>query len=370
MRPAASSLSAGAPRRGHLRAVGCRVSSTGMTRTTALLFLALLAAPLPAQDMLGIDAGGGVFLVDSATGTGAPLGSLGYSGAACMAKNSLGELYAICDDLGTGRQALVRVDPQTGAGSYVTALAPFYAGSTFRGMAFDAADVLYAEHTSSYLVTIDPATGQSSFVGKPATFDMRAIAFVGPDLYGWDLVVGLVKFDLVGGGPAVDVDPAVPGSSAVNSLATSALGQLFGAGSELYAVSHLNGTLSLVGSGGYSGLTALEFLSTPAGPSFSVSNLVAGGVAVFQVTQCGAGDTVLIGYSLTGPGPTGTPLGNVSMSPPIRRLPALTADPSGTAQIAVPVPPAAAGVAIWTQAAELHAGGGGQLSNALGMVVQ
>ena len=47
----------------------------------------------------------------------------------------------------------------------------------------------------------------------------------------------------------------------------------------------------------------------------------------------------------------------------------LTAGPNGDVQVAVPVPPAAAGLPVWTQAAELYAGGG-SLSNALGLVVQ
>ena len=74
----------------------------------------------------------------------------------------------------------------------------------------------------------------------------------------------------------------------------------------------------------------------------------------------------IIGYSLTGAGPTSTPFGDVALSPPITQLPNVVADSSGSASLSANVPPRASGANVWIQAADLSAG---VLSNALDEVV-
>ena len=100
-------------------------------------------------------------------------------------------------------------------------------------------------------------------------------------------------------------------------------------------------------------------------PVLAVTNLVAGQMADVSVTNCDPGNTVIIAYSLTGAGPTPTPVGDVALSQPIVQLPPQVADPSGSVSIMQTIPPAGSGRPVWIQAAELLPGGGGVLSNAL-----
>ncbi len=105
------------------------------------------------------------------------------------------------------------------------------------------------------------------------------------------------------------------------------------------------------------------------GPSYTIANLVGGQSATLTVSNVAPAATVIIGYSLAGPGPTATIYGNVDMSPPITQLPPLTADPTGVASTVVSVPIRATGKTVYTQAVEL-AGGFGTLTNSLAEVVQ
>ncbi|KAA3610821.1 MAG: hypothetical protein DWQ01_07895 [Planctomycetota bacterium] len=104
-------------------------------------------------------------------------------------------------------------------------------------------------------------------------------------------------------------------------------------------------------------------------PIYSIGNLVAGSVATLDIINATPGSTVLIGYSVTGAGPTTTPFGDVAMSPPILQLPPQTADVNGEVHLPVGVPISALGLTLYTQAGELS-GGGAILSNALAEVVQ
>ncbi|MHC4823086.1 MAG: hypothetical protein ACYTEP_03610 [Planctomycetota bacterium] len=101
-------------------------------------------------------------------------------------------------------------------------------------------------------------------------------------------------------------------------------------------------------------------------PVYAITGLVAGGFATFQVIGATPGGTVLIGYSSAGAGPTATPFGAVDMSAPIRQFPTLVADPTGTADFSVNIPPGAVGVTLYTQGVDL---GSGILTNSLAETV-
>jgi hypothetical protein len=338
-----------------------------MPRIAFILISALLTAGLlPAQDMIGIDTNGNVFGIDSATGAGSQIGNLGYAGVAGLARNSQDELFAIVSLASVGSQALVEVNPTTGVGTLVTAIAPLYSGSIFRGISFDAADVLYAEHTSSYLVTVDMNSGASTFVNKPNAFDARSVTFSGADLYSWDLVKGLLKCDIVGTNWAINVNPNAPGSSIIAAMTTSPTGQIYGAGSQLYTISTVDGFTTAVGGGAWANLTAIEFLGAPITPQLSLTNLVGGQVATIGFWNMTPSGMVLIGYSLTGAGPTPTPFGMVDMSPPISQLPLLTADAAGVGSLSTGVPARASGFTLYMQGADLSSGG---LTNSLAEVI-
>ncbi|MCP4093703.1 MAG: hypothetical protein GY747_09670 [Planctomycetes bacterium] len=89
------------------------------------------------------------------------------------------------------------------------------------------------------------------------------------------------------------------------------------------------------------------------GLTYTATGLVGGGTGTLTVTGASAGGGVLLGYSLTGAGPTMTPFGPVDMSMPITRLPVLTADGAGTASMTTGIPARASGFTVYTQGADL-----------------
>lgn len=112
-------------------------------------------------------------------------------------------------------------------------------------------------------------------------------------------------------------------------------------------------------------------ISVPAfRPILSASNVIAGSTATLNVVNCTPGNTVLIGYSLVGGGPTNTPYGQVLLSPPFTQLPPKTANAGGAVQVNAPVPIGLAGRTVWLHSGELLTTGGATLSNGLAVQVQ
>lgn len=101
-------------------------------------------------------------------------------------------------------------------------------------------------------------------------------------------------------------------------------------------------------------------------PLLSISGLVGGGIATINVGNATPSGNVLLGYSLSGPGPTNTPYGPVDMSPPISTLPTLTADPTGMASLSTGIPGRATGFTLYMHGVDL---GSGLLTNSLAEVV-
>jgi len=96
------------------------------------------------------------------------------------------------------------------------------------------------------------------------------------------------------------------------------------------------------------------------------NGLVANANATLTITGATPGGNVLIGYSLTGAGPTNTPFGPVDMSNSITQLPALVVSGSGVASITTMVPQRAFGFTVYPQAADLSTS---MLTNSLAEVV-
>ncbi len=97
----------------------------------------------------------------------------------------------------------------------------------------------------------------------------------------------------------------------------------------------------------------LYYDSGPAGPSLSVSGLVAGGAATVSAANCTPLGQVRVGFSVYGGGPTTTPYGDLLLSPPYTELPAMTADAAGAASSSAPVPAGTTGVAVWLHAMDV-----------------
>lgn len=103
-------------------------------------------------------------------------------------------------------------------------------------------------------------------------------------------------------------------------------------------------------------------------PILTTTPLFAGSHSTLSVTGAGAGSFVLLGYSLTGSGPTATPYGLVAMSLPIHQLDILTADAFGNASGSYLVPwNWSLGTLVYAQAVDLNFA---VLSTPLAVVVQ
>ena len=87
-------------------------------------------------------------------------------------------------------------------------------------------------------------------------------------------------------------------------------------------------------------------------PVLRITNAVAGSAAVVEVLNVSPNASVIIGYSMTGAGPTNTPLGPAFLSPPIRQL-AATANAAGEVQLAFPLPSSLSGRTVYTHAGEI-----------------
>lgn len=90
-------------------------------------------------------------------------------------------------------------------------------------------------------------------------------------------------------------------------------------------------------------------------PQYSATGVVAGGMATLSVSNLTPHTPTIIGYSVTGGGPTPTPFGLASMSMPIFQLPTQIANANGEVTVTVPVPTAMAGRVVWGQAADITA---------------
>jgi hypothetical protein len=78
-------------------------------------------------------------------------------------------------------------------------------------------------------------------------------------------------------------------------------------------------------------------------PQLVITGLIGGATATITASNATPSGNVLLGYSLTGAGPTTTPFGAVDMSPPITALPTLTADLAGVASLSIGIPGRATG---------------------------
>ncbi len=102
------------------------------------------------------------------------------------------------------------------------------------------------------------------------------------------------------------------------------------------------------------------------GPTIAVSNLVAGQTGTFTVSNASPNGPIIAGYSLLGGGPTPSAFGDILLSPPWTRLPAITTDAAGAASLSGPVPPPLSGTPVWFHALDVLSG---TLTNGLAEVI-
>jgi hypothetical protein len=200
------------------------------------LVISLLAAHLAAQDMVAIDGSGEVRWLDAFTGIGT---SIGTTPAGCLglARDGLGQLWTV------RYPALVRIDPN---GPVATAVFPAF-GQDLRGLTAAGGTLLWgiANNFTDTLVRVDTTLGTVTTIGPTVLNTIQGLAERDGVLYGWDVQHGLVIVDTVSG-VATDVDPAVPGSAAIQWLAVRADGRLVGGLSSLFEIDVATGVATAI----------------------------------------------------------------------------------------------------------------------------
>jgi len=119
---------------------------------------------------------------------------------------------------------------------------------------------------------------------------------------------------------------------------------------------------------GKSAPVEMDFVGTYFEPHLSVTTFVAGQTTQLKLQSALPGATALFAYSLSGPGPTFTPYGWVDLDAPFQILPLSPINADGIAELSQTIPPAAAGVMVYLQAAEV--GVQKRLSNSFAAVIQ
>jgi len=319
----------------------------------SILISCFLLAAAPAQDMVGLDWAGTAYAIDSATGTGAPLGGTGYGSINSMAKSPGGVLYAMA---GYGSaNSLLTINPTTGVATFVATTNL----DSVRGLAFSGAGTLYAANDSSGtgiglddIYVVNTTTGAATLVGSTGYFGIQGLAYANGNLYAWETGSGSgfgegLMIVNTSTGAATDVDVSVGGSGfEVQTICSSPGGVLYGARDALYTISAVTGVTTLVGSGGYGDVRGIEFKGG-GGPALSKSGSCPGPVTL-TVAGCTPNRPVAMLYGNPGTFTYGgTPCTGITLdmsSPTLAGV--LTANGGGVASISFNAPPGVCGKTV------------------------
>jgi hypothetical protein len=150
--------------------------------TGAATLLAARAGTVP-EGSLTVDAGGGLFTTNAdvlctlnrATGALAPIGVLGLndndiSGIAFVG----GRLFGYAKN-GTAADTLVEINPATGQGVSIGALATL-SGASVGGLAFDGSTLFLTD--SANLFSVDPLTATATLIGAHGVGGFSGLAFI------------------------------------------------------------------------------------------------------------------------------------------------------------------------------------------------
>lgn len=222
------------------------------------LALAAGATPLVAQDMIGITWSGDVYALDSVSGVGVLLGDCGFNSINAMAKDpASGRIFA------SSGGTILEIHPATGLGSVVV-ITPL---TSIRAMAFLGNDLYAIEPgTHSELHRVDLGSGAATRIGDTGISGVQCMTAANGVLYGWALGPGtcmgdgLITLDPQSG-VGTDVNPAIGSLNCdVQTLCTAPGGAVYALRDEVHAVNLATGALTTIGGGGYVDLRGAEFL--------------------------------------------------------------------------------------------------------------
>jgi hypothetical protein len=196
--------------------------------------------------------------IDTATGVWTAIGNSGQTRFNALARDPAEVFYAVAWD-GATTSWLTTVDPATGAATVVATLSPFL---DVRGLAFDDMGTLFAIHNSSAdeLYTIDTTTGAATLVGSTGRGTVQGLAFSPANgiLYAWDNAAGLLTVDPATGA-ATDVNPSVGGTGDIQTISALPDGSMYGVRYDLYTINPADGSYSLTFVGGYPDIRGADF---------------------------------------------------------------------------------------------------------------
>lgn len=282
-----------------------------------LLSLAITAAcaqAAPAQELIGLEAGGELYRIDPRTGFTAPIGGTGVYGElwTSLAQDSSGRLFSSYGYYNHPYE-IYEIDPLTGHASFV--LQTNFVGVS--AMAFGPGDVLYltenpsAPGSSDYeLHQVDLITGVTTLVGSTGVggivtldFDDRGRLWAFP-------FEGLVELDPLTGA-ATDVNPTFQGPPDPTKS------MVFGENDALWMIDigvwigdRSTGVPSLVAPMSYFSIfSGLEYLPGPTPPFSLWTTGETGGAMGLRAVGATPGAQVAILMTQGGGGPTPIPAG-------------------------------------------------------------
>jgi len=107
--------------------------------------------------------------------------------------------------------------------------------------------------------------------------------------------------------------------------------------------------------GGLVGAGSAYVFSGGCSPTLTITNLVSGGVAVFDVTCCTPNKNVYLAWSFVGGGPISTQWGPGFVTPPVKNM-KLRMDAFGNFSMTQAVPHGLSGVCVWFHGVDINSG--------------
>ena len=323
-----------------------------------------------AQHLLAQDALSGEFYsIDLHSGEASPLGGSGVflTTYDAMATNLQGVVYSVSYHLQTGQCQLHTVDPATGQRTYVVDILE----RGISAIAFGPGDVLYALLNLSYpigsapqhLATIHTVTGAVTVIGQaaPSPSAMLAMDFDGITMYAWDNRRGLMTLDLITG-LGTEVNPGFIGSAYPHeSMCFGDDGTLYLVDGSHWIIDPTTGVTSYVAANGFPGVFGgVEYIPGPNQVLSLWQTEEVGNPTEVKIRGATPGADVALFLSFGDSGSTTIPAGFpcagsiIDLNPTtLRYMQTISADSQGEASIGPFIMPAAGRLSAQLQALDL-----------------